>query len=151
MAKETTLKIEGLRELRRELNRYGVEANKTVKVAHREIGKMIVDGAVEAARSAPKSRGAGKSNKYASVYAATLKSAPTVKAARAASRLPWAHGAEFGAKSKRQFGPWSGNQFMGGEPGHVAYAGIRKNFDEIKERYVEAIMDAFAKAYPHRG
>ena len=166
-AHETTVAIEGLRELRRELNRYGIEANKIVKVAHRDVGNMIVKYAHEAARSAPPSRGKRHSNRYAQVYAAALKASPTVRSARAAARGAWYHGAEFGSGISRaravrkgttywlttgkQFPKWTGNQYGGEEPGNVAYAGLREHVGDIRERYGDAIYDAFRKAFPEHG
>jgi hypothetical protein len=134
--------IRGLKELRRGLKKYGGDVKKAVKTGHREVGDLVVKKVPGVASGRAASRGPRRSSRGATRLARSFKSSPTVRAARIRSPLPDAWGQEVGSKRFLRFPAFN-------QEGHVGFKTVRENIPEISDRYGDALMKAFAAAYPN--
>lgn len=110
--------------------------------------KLAADMVKDAARSKAAGLG-GVANKAAASLA-------TAKATRQASvrlgrGMPFAFGAEFGAKKYRQFQPWRGNQWVTGDGpaagvGYFLYPAIREQRAEVERIYMGSMLRLMRQA-----
>jgi hypothetical protein len=113
--------------------------------------KMAADMVKEAAQS--------KASGLGGVAAKAAGSLATSKATRQASvrlgrGMPFAFGAEFGAKRYPQFQPWRGNQWVAGEGpatgvGYFLYPAIRERRAEVERIYMANMMRLMRQAGFH--
>lgn len=134
MARESGVKIEGLREVRSELRELDDGFNRKLKDAYQRVANEVTDASQYRARSeggvaafvAPSIKSGTSVNAAVirlGVGTLTRKDGSTVRASLVAP------GAEFGS-SYKQFRPWRGN---GEDAGYFIYPTIRERRPEIAE------------------
>lgn len=137
--------IEGLDDFRRELRRANRDLAKQVMVeANVEVAEAVIEGA------RTKARGVGRQQARAieTLRSARKQRAAVVRLGRNTDKWAWTLGAEFGAKAYPQFPPWRGNDE---NAGYFLYPTIReKSRDEIPDIYLDAIVEAFERAFPEQ-
>lgn len=149
----STLGVEGLDELRRELKRLeSGDLSGRLKDANRKVAELVVGRAETRARML---------GRQAAAAAESLKAAR--QAARAvvslgSARVPFALGAEFGARRNRerrtdrgpmlgwnQFPEWTGS---GAAAGRFLYPTIRDSQRDVEELYMDELDAITADAFP---
>jgi len=144
------VQMEGSKALRKGLRQFPGEWKRVVKAANYEVAVIVVRAAPRAAKSPGQKRLAASFKKGTTVGGQTLASA------RVRDSLPFsknfkksdAFGWEFGSHQYKRFGqPWVGHR----QPGRVGYKARDDNTAKIRDSYGDAVMNAFAKAYPQRG
>lgn len=141
---EPAIRVEGLREVRRNLRQAGDrETPKQVRAAHKDAAK-VAEG---------KSRGRASSSEPQQQRAAAAllgKGTPAaaVLAIRNTGAVPFGVGAFMGAKQFRQFPAWVGNAWdlEAGVGPYVVAEAIRDGLEEITDTYLEALRRAFRDA-----
>lgn len=139
VAKQVSVKVVGLSDLRRELKKLddSDEFNAELKEVNFEIADTVV----------------GRAKVFASTKL-QRRAAQSLKAGRGASRAtisgggaqtPFFGGAEFGSIQYTQFEPWRGNDRSAG---YFLYPTIRNSTDEIVEMYGDALEKITARAFP---
>ena len=136
----TGIRVPELRDFRADLRRFGGEMYKGVKDANIEISTKVALLSKTAATS------------LGSVAAKSAPSLRPIKQLTSAgvrlggARYPFALGAEFGALQYPQFKPWKGN---GPDAGYFLYPTIRGMQNEIRDTYLDLVVDKVAaRAYP---
>jgi hypothetical protein len=120
-----------------------------VKATTPEVAKQVADVNKKAA-DIVKDAAAAKAQSIGSTAAKASQSLATSKATRQASvrlgrGMPFAFGAEFGAKKYRQFKPWTGNQWVGGSGpaggvGYFLYPAIREQKAKVESEYMAEML-----------
>ena len=130
--------LNGVAEFSRKLRMMDPLVKRGLDRKNREIGKMVIE------------RGKGKAEHY-SRQAAAASAAMSATAAGGGvgirlskAKVPFAFGAEFGAKKWPQFPRWRGNQFTNALEGigYFMHPAIRESMPEVVEQYYEAVEEA---------
>jgi hypothetical protein len=120
-----------------------------VKATTPEVAKQVADVNKKAA-DIVKDAAAAKAAGIGSTAAKAAGSLATSKATRQASvrlgrGMPFAFGAEFGAKRYNQFKPWTGNQWVkesgpAGGVGYFLYPAIREQKAQVEAEYMASML-----------
>lgn len=120
-----------------------------VKATAPEVAKQVADVNKKAA-DIVKDAAAAKAAGIGSTAAKAAGSLATSKATRQASvrlgrGMPFAFGAEFGAKRYNQFKPWTGNQWVkesgpAGGVGYFLYPAIREQKAKVESEYMASML-----------
>lgn len=144
-----TVRVIGMRDLRRELKKLPDGSSKMLNDTNQAAAQFIVDKAE------------GKADELGGVHAHVFRM-NSVRAGRAArgatinlggtaAKHGPAFGAEFGSKAYGQFPAWRGNQWAPDEDngvGYMIHPAFRENREEFLELYSEAVMNMAARAFP---
>src|SRR4051812_36049016 len=109
----TTQAVTGATEFAAALRRMAPEVKRQFDRQNRTIGKLVIERAQARAQSVGKQAAAASRSMRATASGGGV-------GIRLGSGVPFALGAEFGAKQYPQFMPWRGNQWTV-EPGSVGY------------------------------
>lgn len=115
--------------------------------AGRAIGQMITtDQKEQASAYSRQAAAASKAISILSMNTAGSKGGLVLRLSNA--RVPFALGAEFGARQFPQFPPWKGNQWKGVPEGigYFFHPPIADNLDEAMDLYMQAVQTAGRKA-----
>ena len=136
------VRIEGLRDLTRDLSKAGGKVSKAMPEANQRVAHDLV---VKPARSKASGQ-PGASGKLAQTgIRAARRARAAVVVIGGTKSSEWALGAEFGSKRYRQFQPFRGNQWEG-LPGYVVQPTIRENKPRIEAEYLDTVYDTVRKA-----
>ena len=135
------IRVEGLDELRAGLKAIGPEWPRKLGEINKKVAQAVVDDAKSKAQT-PQARKAAESLKAS---AATTGATVTL-----GSGVPFALGAEFGAKQYKQFPEWRGNQWnpAAGGVGYFLHPAIRDHLADIEKAYLDAIDELSKAAFP---
>ncbi len=125
------VQVQGLTELNRALRDLGGRA---FQGELREAGREIANEVAADARGIAFGLGGVAAKTAPSITASAGFTSAGVSFGGAA--YPFAAGAEFGSYRYKQFKPWRGS---GSDAGYMVYESIRRNADEIGERYLDAV------------
>ena len=138
----TTQAVTGAEEFARALRKMSPQIKRELDKRNREIGKEVIAKA--------KGRASGVSRQAARASAAmSATGARGGVAIRLAGRkVPFALGAEFGAKRYPQFMAWTGNQWSGIPEGvgYFMHPTIRDSVPDVVNKYLDACQDAAARS-----
>ncbi len=127
--KVASVKVQGLRELRKDLERLGdTEGSARFKQALQDAAKTVIADAKGNASTRMERSAAGrlKVSKGANAAAVML------------GGKPYDLGAEFGAKRWHQFKPWRGNDI---DAGYFLFPAVRDAQDELLDEFSDVIDD----------
>lgn len=155
-----TIRIEGLKDLQRELRQIDKKLPRELRIVHKDIAEIIAEGA--------RRRGMALGGVH-------RKAAPAIKAGaeqrrgfirlRPTKTIPFLYGAEFGAHHDlprtvktpsgattvrlgwNQLPPHRGNQFLGGTPGYMVYPTIRDKGEQMVDEYAKRIDALLKRAF----
>lgn len=152
-ANQGAVRIEGLREMRAQLKRLGVEWPKEL----RKVNRKVADLAAEYARGGADDAGGVAAKAAYSIKGRNDQTAVIIT--WGGSGYEFADGAFFGALQYKRFQPWIGNQFTGGwelgtgaeGPGQGPY-GIGRAFnprvvEELTQVHLDALEELAADAF----
>jgi hypothetical protein len=132
------IQVEGLYEFLRQVKATAPEVAKEVGNVNKRAADLVKDAATS------------KATALGGVAAKAAGSLATAKATRMSSvrlgrGMPFAFGAEFGAKHYNQFKPWRGNQWVAGEGpangvGYFLYPAIRDERAKIEVEYMASML-----------
>lgn len=139
---DVKLRVDGLRELRKELRAIDAAFPKELRAANKQVAEQVV--VPEARRRA----GALTRPRVGSRLLATIRALASQTSATVAmggARTPYARGMEFGSIRRKQFAPWRGNDR---NAGYFLYPTIRERSDDIVETYSRVIDELTERAFP---
>lgn len=136
------VKVDGLKELRRALNKLDPELTKTMRSELLDLGKEV---AVDAQRRVPERSGRAKGSIRAGV------SGNNAYVAGGRKSVPYYGWLDFGGRTPRSgrprsVGPWKGSG-SGPKGGRFIYKAIEENRPHIKRRALEALHKAERAAH----
>lgn len=131
--------VEGLDEFRRGLRQAGPEATEALKEANWRVAQRVVDAADRRAQSVSRQAALAAT----SMRAARRQSGADVRIGSAS--IPFALGAEFGARNYPQFMEWRGASTGAG---YFLWPTIRSLRDEIAATYLDDLIAAVTPAFP---
>jgi len=134
------IRVDGLKDLRRELRAVDVAFPKELRLRT----KKIADGVAAGTAASFASRGGVAPKVAASVKALAQQTGAQIKIG--GPRFPYALGAEFGSVQYKQFPPWKGS---GPGAGYSLYETIRDRRQQIIDEYADMLTDLTAKAFPN--
>lgn len=149
MPGEATIKVEGLRQLARELGKADPELRKALGKQYRKIGLWLVPKAQARMRAEAKGAGGSLGSLGIRASAATTSARITLLGSN-----PRVRGDEFGSKRYGQFRPWRGNKWpstwVPEGVGYAVHPTIRENEALILEQFGDVLEDSLKEAYPER-
>ena len=134
---EWGLSIEGLDELRRELNKAQRGMGRTVNKA---LKTGLTRHTLPAARRAygTLSHVPGRGRSGIAVFATNRGAGVALRP----GKYPWLAGAEFGSRRYKQFFPWVGNQYTGGDfPGYFVGPAIKATIGKVEDDMLDDLVD----------
>lgn len=137
----TSQAVTGATQFSAALRRMAPAVKRNLDKQNRTIGKLVVErGKAKASGVSPQAAAAARS------LSATASGGGV--GIRLGSGVPFALGAEFGAKKYPQFMAWTGNQWSGvpSDVGYFMHPAIRDSMPEVVDKYLEAAQDAARSA-----
>lgn len=156
---EIGLSVHGLKEFRSEMRKALADQPKAMNEVNHAVAQFVVDRSAKTARAQSGHRTQAGNPISVAAFVRVHASMTASKAASRSSvriggaRYPDTLGWEYGAKGKRQFAPWRGNQWVDagfghGGPGYVVHPTIREHREQIIEMYGDMLDELAARAFP---
>ena len=165
------IRVDGIKDLVRELRQVNRELPKEMRVTHREVAGIILRAAKARAEAlggifARAARGvfAGGDNRDAFIRLRPSNRNPVVFGgefgaahnvlrwvrgrARSVAVGPATPGGVFRRRGWNQLPTWGGNQFMGGAGGYFVFPSIRAEGTRVVQEYEQRVLKLLARAFP---
>lgn len=140
MAGTVSVRVEGLRELRRDLRRAGAEFPRELSRTNKRVVERIVVPEAQRRGRQTRTNLAGNPTRLGSRGVASIRalaSATRAEVAMGGARIPYASGHEFGSGRYRQFPPKR-------REGYILLPAVEATHDEILDAY-RAMLDELAR------